>query len=44
LLQRTTRWKQNPVLAPVRWIYGGVERLLGRFRLADNLIMVLQRR
>jgi 2-polyprenyl-3-methyl-5-hydroxy-6-metoxy-1,4-benzoquinol methylase len=44
LLKRTARWKQNPVLAPVRWIYGGVERLLGRFRLADNLIMVLQRR
>lgn len=44
LLKRTTRWKQNPALAPVRWIYRGVERLLGRLRLADNLIMVLRRR
>ena len=44
LLKRTTGWKQNPLLAPVKWIYAGVERILGRFRLADNLVMVLRRR
>ncbi len=44
LLKRTTAWKQRPALAPVRWIYAGVERILGRFRLADNLVMVLRRR
>jgi 2-polyprenyl-3-methyl-5-hydroxy-6-metoxy-1,4-benzoquinol methylase len=44
LLKLTTGWKQNPLLGPAKWIYGGVERILGRFRLADNLVMVLQRR
>jgi hypothetical protein len=44
LLRRTTGWKQNPLLAPVKWIYAGVERILGRLRLADNLVIVLQRR
>jgi 2-polyprenyl-3-methyl-5-hydroxy-6-metoxy-1,4-benzoquinol methylase len=44
LLKRTTGWKQNPLLAPVRWIYAGIERGLGLFRLADNLVMVLRRR
>jgi 2-polyprenyl-3-methyl-5-hydroxy-6-metoxy-1,4-benzoquinol methylase len=44
LLKRTTGWKQHPMLVPVRWIYAGVERILGGFRLADNLVMVLRRR
>ena len=44
LLKHTTAWKQNPILAPAKWIYGGMERCLGRFRLADNLVMVLRRR
>ena len=44
LLKRTTGWKQNPLLIPVQWIYGGAERFLGRFRLADNLVIVLRRR
>jgi 2-polyprenyl-3-methyl-5-hydroxy-6-metoxy-1,4-benzoquinol methylase len=44
LLRRTTGWKQNPLLAPVRWMYAGVERSLGGFFLADNLVMVLRRR
>jgi 2-polyprenyl-3-methyl-5-hydroxy-6-metoxy-1,4-benzoquinol methylase len=44
LLQRTTAWKQNPLLAPVRLAYTGAEALLGALRLADNLVVVLRRR
>lgn len=44
LLKRTTTWKQNPLLTPMKWIYSGVERLLGRLRLADNLVVVLRRK
>jgi 2-polyprenyl-3-methyl-5-hydroxy-6-metoxy-1,4-benzoquinol methylase len=44
LLKRTTAWKQNPLLTPMKWIYSGVERLLGRLRLADNLVIVLRRK
>jgi len=44
LLKRTTAWKQNPRLAPLKWIYAGVERVLGRLHLADNLVVVLRRR
>jgi 2-polyprenyl-3-methyl-5-hydroxy-6-metoxy-1,4-benzoquinol methylase len=44
LLKRTTRWKENPLFAPVKWIYAGIERPLGGFGLADNLVIVLQRR
>ena len=43
LLQRTTRWKQNPLLAPARLAYHIAERALVPFRLADNLVMVLRR-
>lgn len=44
LLSRTTRWKQNTALTPARWIYSGVEWFLGKLDLADNLVIVLQRR
>ena len=44
LLKRTTSWKTNPVLAPVRLAYQVAERVLGRLRLADNLVAILQRR
>ncbi len=44
LLQRTTRWKQNPWLAPLRLAYAAVERGLGRLGLADNLVIVLRKR
>ena len=30
LLKRTTRWKENPLMAPVRRLYTGMERGLGR--------------
>ncbi|HVM50206.1 MAG TPA: hypothetical protein VMU04_19415, partial [Candidatus Acidoferrum sp.] len=41
LLKRTTGYKQNPLLSPVRAIYRLVERELGAARLADNLALVL---
>lgn len=44
LLKRTTAWKQNPLLKPAQWMYGWLERWLGRRGLADNLYMVLRKR
>ena len=44
LLKRTTSWKSKPLLAPARFVYRAIEGLLGRLRLADNLVAVLQRR
>lgn len=42
LLQQTTAMKQSRRLAPLRPLYRGVEALLGRFQLADNLLFVLR--
>jgi SAM-dependent methyltransferase len=44
LLKRTTAYKRNPLLKPVQWVYGAVERALGSAGLADNLFMVLRKR
>lgn len=44
LLKRTTAYKQNPWLTPVRAMYRCTERVLGTFYLADNLVAVLRRR
>jgi 2-polyprenyl-3-methyl-5-hydroxy-6-metoxy-1,4-benzoquinol methylase len=44
LLRKTTAWKQNVALAPVRLLYSAIERCLGQTRLADNLVIVLHRR
>lgn len=44
LLRRTTAYKQNPLLKPVKWAYAAVERTLGSMGLADNLFMVLRKR
>ena len=44
LLKRTTTYKQNPVLRPIKIIYTGVERVLGSLGLADNLFIVLRRK
>ena len=44
LLQRTTALKQSPWLQPVKLIYHGAERILGVFRLADNLAVVLRKK
>jgi SAM-dependent methyltransferase len=41
LLQRTTAYKQNPLLKPVKLIYAVSEKCLGAVNLADNLAAVL---
>jgi 2-polyprenyl-3-methyl-5-hydroxy-6-metoxy-1,4-benzoquinol methylase len=44
LLKRTTGYKQKGILAPVRLGYKGTEWLLGATGLADNLVIVLEKR
>jgi len=44
LLKRTTAYKRNAWLAPVRLFYQLLENGLARFQLADNLVLVLRRR
>jgi 2-polyprenyl-3-methyl-5-hydroxy-6-metoxy-1,4-benzoquinol methylase len=44
LLQRTTSYKQNPLLKPVKALYKLAERTLGALNLADNLVVVLRKR
>ena len=44
LLQRTTAWKEDARLAPLRALYSVVEKGLGALRLADNLVVVLRRK
>jgi 2-polyprenyl-3-methyl-5-hydroxy-6-metoxy-1,4-benzoquinol methylase len=44
LLQRTTSYKQNPLLRPVKALYGLTEKALAALTLADNLAVVLRRR
>jgi SAM-dependent methyltransferase len=44
LLQRTTAYKQNPLLRPVKALYALTEKALGALNLADNLAMVLRRK
>jgi SAM-dependent methyltransferase len=44
LLKKTTALKQKRALYPVRVVYRGVESLLGRWMLADNLVAVLRKR
>jgi SAM-dependent methyltransferase len=44
LLQRTTAYKQNPLLKPVKVGYRLVEWGLGKLNLADNLAMVLRKK
>jgi 2-polyprenyl-3-methyl-5-hydroxy-6-metoxy-1,4-benzoquinol methylase len=44
LLQRTTSYKQNPRLKPVKALYKLAERTLGALNLADNLAVVLRKR
>ena len=44
LLQRTTRYKQNPLLWPARVFYRLAEKALGTFHWADNLAVVLRKR
>jgi 2-polyprenyl-3-methyl-5-hydroxy-6-metoxy-1,4-benzoquinol methylase len=44
LLKRTTSYKQNPVLKPVKVLYRLTENMLGGLNLADNLASVLRKR
>jgi 2-polyprenyl-3-methyl-5-hydroxy-6-metoxy-1,4-benzoquinol methylase len=44
LLSRTTAYKRNPLLAPVKAAYKSVERILSSVGMADNLAMVLRSR
>jgi 2-polyprenyl-3-methyl-5-hydroxy-6-metoxy-1,4-benzoquinol methylase len=43
LLQRTTSYKQNPLLKPAKACYKLAERALGALSLADNLVVVLRK-
>jgi 2-polyprenyl-3-methyl-5-hydroxy-6-metoxy-1,4-benzoquinol methylase len=43
LLTRTTAYKQNPLLLPLKAVYQLAEGLLGACALADNLVMVLKK-
>ncbi len=44
LLKRTTSYKQNPWLGPVRASYNLAEKTLGALNLADNLVAVLRKK
>jgi 2-polyprenyl-3-methyl-5-hydroxy-6-metoxy-1,4-benzoquinol methylase len=44
LLKQTTAYKQNPILMPLRLLYGWTEQFLGFLGLADNLVVVLRKR
>jgi 2-polyprenyl-3-methyl-5-hydroxy-6-metoxy-1,4-benzoquinol methylase len=44
LLERTTAYKQNPLLRPLRALYHLTERGLGATGLADNLAIVLRKK
>ena len=43
LLKRTTAYKQNPWLKPVKMLYSGAEKVLAMMNLADNLYVVLRK-
>lgn len=44
LLKRTTAYKQSRAMRPLRYAYRLSERVLGGVNLADNLVMVLEKR
>jgi 2-polyprenyl-3-methyl-5-hydroxy-6-metoxy-1,4-benzoquinol methylase len=44
LLQRTTAYKQNLLLRPVKALYALTEKALGALNLADNLVVVLRKK
>jgi 2-polyprenyl-3-methyl-5-hydroxy-6-metoxy-1,4-benzoquinol methylase len=44
LLQRTTAYKQNPLLRPVKALYSLTEKVLRALNLADNLAVVLRKK
>jgi hypothetical protein len=44
LLRRTTSYKENPLLVPIKLLYRLTERTLDALALADNLVAVLRRK
>lgn len=44
LLKQTTALKLTPWLKPMKWLYGLTEKVLGSIGLADNVVVVLQKR
>jgi len=44
LLKRTTSYKENPLLQPLKWVYKGAEKILSSLNLADNLLIVLRKK
>lgn len=44
LLKKTTGYKQNPWLRPIKWVYHLTETALGACNLADNIYIVLRKR
>lgn len=44
LLKKTTGYKQNPWLRPIKWVYQLAESVLSVCNLADNIYIVLQKR
>jgi 2-polyprenyl-3-methyl-5-hydroxy-6-metoxy-1,4-benzoquinol methylase len=43
LLEQTTGYKQNPLFKPVKLALAGVEAVLGKLKLADNIVVVLEK-
>ena len=43
LLKRTTGYKENLALKPIKWALAAVETMLARLNLADNIVIVLQK-
>jgi len=43
LLKKTTGYKQNPWLKPIKWVYQAAESALSACNLADNIYIVLQK-
>lgn len=44
LLKRTTRYKQNAAMKPLKFALAAVESTLGALHLADNIVLVLQKK
>jgi 2-polyprenyl-3-methyl-5-hydroxy-6-metoxy-1,4-benzoquinol methylase len=43
LLKRTTAYKQNPLMKPLKLALKATENILGKLNLADNLVIVLKK-
>ncbi|MDB6065279.1 MAG: Methyltransferase type 11 [Pedosphaera sp.] len=43
LLKRTNAYKQSPLMLPVKLLYRATELLLGKFSLADNLLIIARK-